>query len=134
MPPERGSLLHSATNMAATCCGSMLVALLAALAWRTLQAPPPPPPPSPQPPLPDFFRTADGVAVLQPAELRRFDGRGHERIYLAIIGDVFDVTTGSRHAPAPLCINACVCTCLCMHVSCCQPSPNAWPLQALRTR
>ena len=37
--------------------------------------------------------------MLQPAELRRFDGRGHERIYLAIIGDVFDVTTGSRHAP-----------------------------------
>ena len=121
---ERGPLLDSATSMAVKCCRSMLVALLAALAWRTLRvAPQPlPPPPPPPPPLPDFLRTADGLAVLQPAELRLFVGRDHQLIYLAIIGDVFDVTTGSRHTPTPS-----------VHMSCCQPSLNAWSVQALRT-
>jgi hypothetical protein len=117
-------LLDSATNMAVKCCRSILVALLAALAWRTLRvAPLPPPLPPPPPPLPDFFSTADGLAVLQPADLRLFVGRDHQLIYLAIIGDVFDVTTGSRHAPTPS-----------VHMPCCQPSPNAWPVQALRAR
>ena len=120
----------SATNMAMLltwrCSSAMLAALLAALAWRTLQvAPQPPQPPQPpSPPLPDFFRTADGLAVLQPAELQPFVGRDGQLIYLAIIGDVFDVTTGSRHAPSPSVV----------HMSCFQPSPNAWPVQALRTR
>ena len=133
---ERASSAHamlrvgSATNMAMLltwrCSSAMLAALLAALAWRTLQvAPQPPQPPQPpSPPLPDFFRTADGLAVLQPAELQPFVGRDGQLIYLAIIGDVFDVTTGSRHAPSPSVV----------HMSCFQPSPNAWPVQALRTR
>ena len=77
-----------------TVATSLFVALLAALAWRALRVAPPPPPPPP-PPLPPFFRTADGLALLQAAELRSFDD---QIIYLAIIGDVFDVTTGRRHA------------------------------------
>eukprot|EP00908_Phaeocystis_cordata_P013537 Transcript_24603.p1 GENE.Transcript_24603~~Transcript_24603.p1 ORF type:complete len:303 (-),score=88.93 Transcript_24603:67-894(-) len=76
-------------------------AVLAALMWQSLRVGPPtlPPtlPPSTPPPLPAFARTADGLALLQPAELKPFTGHEGRSIFLAILGDVFNVSTGARH-------------------------------------
>lgn len=76
-----------------------VVVIAVALRWAQIathitQQPPTKTPPPPPPHLP---RTADGVVLLAPSELSKYTGIDDRPIYLAIIGDVFDVSTGARH-------------------------------------
>ena len=83
-------LLHAAIAVAV-----IAVALRwAQIAMHVTQQPPTPTPAKPPPPLP---RTADVVVLLAPSELSAYTGVDGRPIYLAIIGDVFDVSTGARH-------------------------------------
>lgn len=38
-----------------------------------------------------------GERLFTPQQLAPFDGRGGRRIYLAILGSVYDVTPGAKH-------------------------------------
>lgn len=56
-----------------------LIVLVAALAWRAIPT-----------------RSQVGEKIFTPNELQEYDGRGGQPIYLAIIGDVFDVSSGEH--------------------------------------
>ena len=40
---------------------------------------------------------ASGERLLTAEQLKPFDGAGGRRIYLAILGSVYDVTAGAKH-------------------------------------
>lgn len=48
------------------------------------------------PALPCLLRQPGGGVLLTPAQLARFDGKRGRRLYLALMGEVYDVTSGAR--------------------------------------
>lgn len=74
------------------------------------EAPPLTPPASPH-----RLLQPSGERLFTPQQLQQFDGTGGRRIYLAILGSVYDVTTGAKHYGEDMCVS----------LPCCSPNRGA---------